>query len=140
MPDPRATPTVVSLLPVTAWTETAVTVHKGERILVTATGNVSWANRHTTVSADGENGMPGWKVGSGGLYGRVGPSGTPFAIGARVGLFPDAHARPPHHPHPPPPIRMPQDGTLYLGFKDFGPGANSGMFQITIVPAVPIEP
>ena len=55
-------------------------------------------------------------------------------------LFPDEHPRPPHHPYPPPPIKMPRDGSLYVGFKKFTSGANTGTFEVTIRPAVRVAP
>jgi hypothetical protein len=55
-------------------------------------------------------------------------------------LFPDQHARPPHHSHPAPPIVIAEDGTLYLGFKKFVAGANTGAFEVTIERAVPASP
>jgi len=138
-PDADTPPAVIELAPTVAWMDTGIAVHKGDRFLFTATGEVFWQARNQTTGPDGEGGLPGWPVGRGGLRGRVGPEGKPFDLGARTGLFPDKYARRPHHPYPPPPITMPRDGTLYFGFKNFTSGANTGTFEVTIRPAVPIR-
>lgn len=131
VPDPTMPATVIRVVPDRPWTDSGLVVKKGDSIFFTATGEVVWATRITRSSADGIKGSPGWHVGEGGLVGRVDDSKA-FDIGARVGLFPDRHARPPHHPFPPPPLRMPRDGKLLLGFKAFMPGENKGNFEVTI--------
>jgi hypothetical protein len=125
----------VRLAPGTEWTDTGIVVHQGDLLLFTATGDVSWAGRGA-AGPDGQGGQPGWSVGPGGLVGRVG-AGKPFDLGARTGLFPDAHARPPHHPYPPPAVAMPGSGALILGFKAFSPGTNGGGFEVRIQRAGP---
>jgi len=80
--------------------------------------------------------VPGWSVGAGGLRGKIGPGGKPFDLGARATLFRDLHPRPPHHPYPAPAIEAPRDGALYLGFKAFAPGANTGSLEVIVRPAV----
>jgi len=137
VPEPATPPTIVVLRPTAPWTDTGITVHKGDRLFVTATGEVFWPARNRRTRPDGENGRPGWSVGPGGILGKIGSDEKPFDVGARTGLFPDKHPRPPHHPYPPPPLEMPRDGTLHLGFKDYVAGANTGMFDVTIRPAVP---
>lgn len=139
-PDPAGPSTVISVMPTSPWTETAVTVRKGERLLFTATGDVLWERSNSTTGPDGYKGVVGWSIGRGGLIGKIGENGKAFDIGARAGLFPDQHARPPHHPYPPPPIKMPRDGKLYLGFNEFAAGANTGMLNVTISRAVRISP
>ena len=139
-PDPAAASTVVTVMPTAPWTEVAVTVRKGERLLFTARGDVFWERSRSTTGPDGYKGVAGWSVGRGGLVGKVGIDGKSFDIGARVGLFPDKHARPPHHPYPPPPLEMPSDGTLYVGFKEFTAGANTGTFTVTISQTVKAAP
>jgi hypothetical protein len=123
------------LTPTAEWTATGIVVHKGDLLLFTASGDVSWTGRGST-GPDGAGGQPGWSVGPGGLVGKVG-AGKPFDLGARTGLFPDLHARPPHHPYPPPAIAMPGSGELILGFKAFAPGTNSGAFEVRIQRAAP---
>jgi hypothetical protein len=137
--DPNGATVHVDVAPNTEWTETPLSVRRGERLLFVATGTVWWGASNTTTTADGYDGTPGWHVGRGGLVGRVGADGKLFEIGAREGLFPDKHPRPPHHPYPPPPIEMPRDGRLYLGFKEFTPGANAGAFAVGIARVVPIR-
>ena len=139
-PDPRAVPTVVALQPTAPWIDSGVMVHKGDLLLVSATGEVFWQGRNEKADADGIGGMPGWKVGAGGLRAKIGSDGKIFDVGSRTSLFPDNHARPPHHPFPPPPITVPNDGALYLGFKSFVPGRNTGSLEVTIRPAVRIAP
>ncbi len=131
-------PLIVTLLPSNAWLDTGLAVNAGERFLIRATGGVFWAARNSATDADGTGGDPGWRVGAGGLVARVGAEGKPFDVGARTSLFSDRHPRPPHHPYPPPPLTMPRAGRLYLGFKAFTTGANTGSFAVTIQRAVPV--
>jgi hypothetical protein len=137
VPDPTSPPALVVLIPNAAWVDTGITVHKGDRLLFTATGEVSWQAPNRTTTPDGEKGLPGWRVGPGGLHSRIGVDGKPFDLGARTDLFQDMHPRAPHHPYPPPPIKASRDGVLYLGFKNFTPGGNTGMFEVTVRRAVP---
>jgi hypothetical protein len=140
-PDPATPATVMTMRPRDAWTDTGITVHKGEPLLFAATGEVFWQARNRTTGPDGEKGVPGWSVGPGGLLGRVGIDGKPFDVGARTSLLvPPRWARSPRHPYSLPPVTMPRDGTLYLGFKSFASGTNTGMFEVTIRPAVPAAP
>ena len=131
LPDPTMPATVVNVASDRPWTNTGITVKRGDSIFFTATGDVFWTSKQLRSTPDGIKGRPGWHVGAGGLLGRVADS-KPFDIGARTQFFPDMHARPPHHPYPPPPLKMPRDGELLLGFKDFTPGENQGAFQVTI--------
>ena len=133
-PDLASALAIMRLEPNQPWTDTGLTVRKGERLFFTATGEIYWAASGTTTGPDGLNGLVGWRVGRGGLVGRVGDAGKPVWIGGRTTPFPDQHARPPHHPHPPPPIKIPRDGALFLGFDGFTPGDNQGSFEVTIRP------
>ena len=126
---------VVDMTPDQEWQDSRLTVRKGDRLLISATGEVSWQGQPTT-RPDGDGGRPGWNVGRGGLIAKVGVDGKTFDVGARTELFPDTHARPPHHPHPPPALAMDRDGPLYLGFKNFSAGQNSGGYHVTIRMAV----
>jgi hypothetical protein len=132
--EPDLTPAVaiVRLMPDRAWTDTGLSVRKGERLFMTTTGEVRWAGKGATSGPDGIDGLAGWRVGPGGLVGRVGDTARPFAVGGRATDFPDQHPRPPHPRHPPPAIKMPRDGTLFLGFRDFAAGDNQGSFEVTI--------
>ncbi|MEP7309641.1 MAG: hypothetical protein ABJA98_29385 [Acidobacteriota bacterium] len=136
-PDPSTVLATVVVRPNHPWTDTGLTVQRGEKLFMTTMGNVRWAASGLTTDADGIDGLVGWRVGAGGLVGRVGDVDTPFAIGRRTTAFPDQHARPPHHPHPAPPIKMPRDGQLFLGFKGFAAGDNQGQFEVTIRRARP---
>jgi len=118
--------------------DTGIRVHEGEQILFAATGEVFWRARNRTTGPDGDKGVPGWSVGAGGLRGRVGLDGKPFDVGARTSLlYPPKHARLPRQPYSLPAVQMPRDGMLFLGFKDFVPGANSGTFEVTIRATAP---
>jgi hypothetical protein len=55
-----------------------------------------------------------------------------FDIGARTQMFLSKGSLRHHLYYAPPPIRMPANGHLELGFKDFMQGANTGEFDITI--------
>ena len=130
--DRSVQPVVIELAPTAMWKDSGIAVRKGDRLLFTATGEIAWNARGPSVGPDGVDGRPGWRVGRGGLVGKVGADGKPFDIGARTGLFPARHARPPYHHSPPPPIRMPRDGRLFVGFKDFTGGAHTGTLRVAI--------
>jgi hypothetical protein len=106
-----------------AWTDSGITVRRGDRIAFSTTGQVAFrqgGNASDSVNADGSQsesraGAPVQNIGVGGLIGRVG-TGTPFAIGSNSQ-----------------PITMPANGRLYLGINDAGVGDNSGAFVVTIV-------
>jgi len=136
-PDAGAAATIVVVTPNSEWTDAGRTVRKGDRLYFTTTGTVHWRATDRTTTPDGDRGVPGWSVGPGGIRGRIG-DGKPFDLGARTTLFADRHIRGPRHEHPPPPITMQTDGRLYLGFKNFTPGPNTGMFEVTIRAAVPV--
>lgn len=121
---------VVRIDPVHEWTETMVTVRKGERLIIRATGEIRSVTTGRHTNPDGED-WSSFGVGSGGLIGRIDDSKA-FGIGARTHLFPDMHARPPHIPFVPPPQRMKGDGRLFLGFKRWRPGKFDGAFTVTI--------
>jgi hypothetical protein len=135
-PDADASPAIVKLAPTAEWMETGIMVHRGQRLFVTTTGEVHWQARDRTTTADGEQGVPGWKVGPGGVRGRIGVDGKPFDLGARTTPTADRHVHGPHHRYQPLPVRMSREGPLYLGFKNFTPGANTGTFETTLRPAV----
>jgi hypothetical protein len=103
------------------WTDTAITVRKGDRIAFSTTGQITIRqNSSDMIGPDGsatENraGAPVQTVGVGGLIGRIG-TGAPFAIGSNSQ-----------------PITMPAAGRLYLGVNDSGVSDNSGAFVVTVV-------
>ena len=80
-PDLAAALAITGVEPNRPWTDTGLSVRKGERLFFTATGEIRWAASGTTSGPDGINGLVGWRVGRGGLIGRVGDAGKPFAIG-----------------------------------------------------------
>jgi hypothetical protein len=103
-----------------AWTDTGLTVRKGDRIAFSTTGQVAIRQGGDMVNAEGSptesrTGAPIPAMGVGGLIGRVG-TGAPFPIGAGSQ-----------------PITMPANGKLYLGINDAGVADNSGAFIVTIV-------
>ena len=113
------------------WTDTGMTVQRGEQLFLTATGNVFWTGRNAAAGPDGIKGYPGWTIGTGGLIGRIDGASKSFDVGARTQMFLSKFLR--HHTYyPPPPIRMPADGPLLVGFKNFSQGPNRGEFEITI--------
>jgi len=103
------------------WTDTGITVRRGDRIAFSTTGQVAIRQGTTaTLGPDGDPnesraGAPVQSVGVGALIGRIG-TGAPFAIGANSQ-----------------PITMPSAGRLYLGVNDAGTSDNSGSFVVTIV-------
>jgi hypothetical protein len=113
MPD-ATVPAVVQVIPSQIWTDTGLVVRKGDSLFFSATGEIHWSQRESTVSPDGIKGLPGWTVGPGGLVGRVAGTSKIFDIGARTQPFPVKKARV-HLSYPPPPIAVPGEGTLLLG-------------------------
>jgi hypothetical protein len=103
-----------------AWTDTGITVRKGDRIGFSTTGQVAFRQGGDPVTPDGSAtesraGAPVPGLGVGGLIGRVG-TGAPFPIGSNSTL-----------------ITMPANGKLYLGINDASVSDNSGAFVVTIV-------
>jgi hypothetical protein len=118
------TPGAISVPANQPWTDTGLTVKKGERITFATTGQITIAsgpNPEFVATADGSGnftsprtGYPVPAMAVGGLIARVGTS-APFPIGT------NAQA-----------ITMPADGRLYLGINDDQFGDNSGNFAVTI--------
>jgi len=109
----RATVTVEATHP---WVDSGLTVHKGERLTFEAHGTIQWGSKPTEVAGPEGHGARAGKLGKGGLIGRVGFTGKPFAIG-------QLHT----------PVTMPQTGKLFLGINDFIFKDNAGSFLVTIV-------
>jgi hypothetical protein len=130
VPDDSAPPVIVHVAAGQEWTATGVRVHKDDWLFVTATGEIYWSAHQTSAGPDGIGGSPGW-LNTGGLIGRVAASGRTFDIGARTKPF-RSHDMRSQATYPAPPIRMPADGELTLGFKEYTAGANSGGFEVTI--------
>ena len=108
-----------------AWTETELTVRRGERIAFQATGQIAWGRGATQVTgpegapvqASGRRNYAVSSAGVGALVARI-DDGQPFLVGASTE-----------------PIVMPADGRLYLGINDSGRGNNSGFFLVRVARA-----
>ena len=105
------------------WSDANINVRTGEFLTFSVSGGVNVApgpnNRATAdgVAARGgavPRGLPVRSLPMGGLIGRV-DNGQPFSIGSA-----------------PQPIRMPNDGRLYLGVNDAAFGDNSGWFKVVV--------
>jgi hypothetical protein len=104
-----------------AWTDTGITVRRGQVVRFTVRGEVKYAPGASDIA--GPNGNTGFtnpqypvpSMNAGGLIGKVGNS-APFAIGLARGA-----------------VTMPEDGTLMLGINDDNTSDNSGAFYVTIV-------
>jgi hypothetical protein len=106
-----------------AWTDTGVTVKKGDHVAFSSTGQVMIATGGSAESAAGPDGAGGVAAGpgkpvpqmaTGGLIGRVG-NGVPFPIGGNSQ-----------------PITMPANGRLFLGINDDNLSDNSGAFYVIV--------
>jgi hypothetical protein len=130
MPD-ATVPAVVQVIPSQVWTDTGIVVRKGDSLFFSATGEIHWSQRESTVSPDGIKGLPGWTVGPGGLVGRVAGTSKIFDIGARTQPFPEERAG--AFVVSPAADRGARRGcTATGGFKRFEPGPHSGAFEVTI--------
>jgi len=119
-----APPGTISVNGNQAWTDTQITVKKGDLYVFSATGQVRVASGDSPEAVAGPDGAaafqaprnnypyPGMAVG--GLVAKVG-NDKPFAVGSIST-----------------PISMPDNGRLYLGINDDGVGDNSGTFYVKI--------
>jgi hypothetical protein len=98
-------PGAVSVAANQPWTDTGMTVKKGDRVYFTPDGS---------GTAGARAGLPVPAMPAGGLIARV-DTGTPFPIGSNTQ-----------------PIVMPVNGRLYLGVNDDQFGDNSGFFAVTV--------
>ena len=120
----EATPAVPGAITVQAnqpWTNTGLTVRKGQSIRFTSTGNIQLSDDINDIAGpDGAKSgrmaanAPMRQVPAGELLGKVGETGQPFPIGSNGT------------------ITMPANGILYLGINDDGFGDNRGNFQVLI--------
>jgi len=102
------------------WTDTGITVKKGDRVAFRATGQITFG--HSAGQTAGPDGNGAMKNGSypvavmpvGGLIAKVG-NAPAFPIGSNTQ-----------------PIVMPADGRLMLGVNDNEVGDNSGYFTVTV--------
>lgn len=103
------------------WTSTGITVKKGQRVTLSSTGEVQLSDNVNDVAN-----INGSKAGrtiangplpsglAGALVGKIGPNGTPFAIGSSAFII------------------VPSAGLLYLGVNDDQFGDNRGNYQVVI--------
>lgn len=109
----------------TPWTDTGITVKKGDRVSFSTSGQVQVApggNAEYTANPDGSGSLnvargnhPVPAMAPGGLIAKVGNS-APFPIGSNSQA-----------------ITMPVNGRLYLGVNDDQVADNSGAFFVTII-------
>lgn len=110
----------VSVSASVAWTDTGIEVRAGRDIYLNATGRVRWGPKRQDGPA-GEHGSPRNDARpipsrpAAALIGRIGDRNDIFFIGAESG-----------------PIRMRDNGRLFLGINDDMLGDNSGAFRVTI--------
>jgi hypothetical protein len=103
-----------------AWSDSGITVKKGDRVSFRANGQIAFGpNPGQTAGPDGNNALhkqayPVPVMPVGGLIGKVGNSAA-FPIGSNTQ-----------------PIVMPADGRLMLGINDNELGDNSGYFTVTV--------
>jgi hypothetical protein len=110
-------PRTIQVSATQAWTDTGMDVQQGERITITATGDITFSPGRTS-NAGGNPAVtnPQFPVGNwpvGALIGRVGAT-KPFGVGAAQSIL------------------MPAAGRLMLGVNDTILTDNSGAFQVTI--------
>lgn len=119
-----ATPGSIAVNANQPWTDTGITVKKGDRVSFNANGTIQIATggaASTAATPDGVSGAgaagPGKPVpvmATGGLIGRIG-NGAAFPIGANTQ-----------------PITMPAAGRLYVGVNDDNFSDNSGVFYVVV--------
>jgi len=119
-----ATPGAITVAANQPWTDTGITVKKGDQVSFAATGQISIGsgpNPEFTATPDGSatstaprTRYPVSAMAVGGLIGRVGNS-APFPIGSNTQS-----------------ITMPANGRLFLGVNDDIFTDNSGAFSVTI--------
>jgi hypothetical protein len=115
---------VVNVVANQPWTDTGITVQRGERVTFHATGVIEYSHNTAPAGPDGDasftgrhNRYPVANMPVGGLIGRVG-NGTPFPVGSNTQ-----------------PVVMPAAGRLYLGINDDNLADNRGDFAVTITPS-----
>jgi hypothetical protein len=101
-----------------AWTPTGITVGRGDRLTINASGQIKFAAANeATATPNGSNERspdnPLPNVPTGALIGRIG-NGQPFAIGAQTQ------------------IQAPAAGQLFLGINDTHMPDNSGSYNVEI--------
>ena len=101
------------------WTETSITVKRGQQVSFQASGEVYITRTSGAASPAGiedqNDDLPVRNARTGALIGKVGPNGTPFLIGTNTGA-----------------ITMNGTGRLMLGINDTNFPDNSGAFTVQI--------
>jgi hypothetical protein len=99
------------------WTDTGITVRRGERLVFNSTGNINLAEGLSAgingTSATSSASYPVRSASAGTLIGRVG-NGAPFVIGSQSE------------------VTMPADGRLMLGVNDDHFADNNGFFSVGV--------
>jgi hypothetical protein len=113
--------TTVAVRGALPWTDSGITVRRGQSVRFEVTGEVFYTRTTSTGPAgagapDANAGYPLPSVPVGALIAKVGPNGAPFALGAST----DA-------------IRMPATGRLMLGINDGDFDDNSGSFRVVVI-------
>jgi len=110
------------------WTDTKLEVRQGQTINFYASGQIQWSKGDNARVGPGGS---SWKIdarlgsypvrgmGAGGLIGRIGEKGTPFAVGEKTTIV------------------APASGRVYLGINDNIFTENSGQFDVKIKVARP---
>ena len=99
------------------WVDSGVDVRRGDRVALTATGEIEYGPGARATAAGTRGGGTNYPLptmGAGGLIARVGDS-APFAVGA------GSHT-----------ITMPADGRLMFGVNDDNVSDNTGSFGVTV--------
>ena len=120
---PLAEVGAVTVSPREAWTDSGITVRRGDVLIFDPSGTVQFSgDRKHVTGPEGSNARAGREVGLplpsapvGSLMGRIGQNGAPFAIGAGTND-----------------IEIPANGRLFLGVNDDGLHDNSGAFEVVI--------
>lgn len=120
---PPPTPGTVSVAANQPWTQTGITVTRGQQVRFESSGQIQLSPDGNDVATVGGSKlgrrlsggpMPGNLAGA--LIGRVG-GGRAFGIGDQSG-----------------PLTMPDGGMLFLGVNDDNVGDNQGAFSVTVTP------
>jgi hypothetical protein len=116
-----AVPGAITILANQPWTNTGITVRRGQTINLTTTGEVQLSDDVNDIA--NANGAKSGRmatnsqlrtVPAGALIGKIGPNGTPFGVGAQTSIV------------------APAAGVLFLGVNDDAHGDNKSNYQVII--------